>query len=91
MASDQVAVHQDPIKMLVGGEGVFKTTRQILVPEPPANCESQQIFDWAAVTSGMRNQHMQISGHMRMVEAYAERWGISVEEISTLDAPGDLG
>ncbi len=89
MPSDQKAVHQEAIQLLVSGEGSFRNLRHALVPEPPMNCESQQVFDWGATISVMRLGHLSTSGQMRMVEVYAKRWGIATTEVDEFEPPGD--
>lgn len=85
MASDEKSVTQTPIKLLVQGDGPFRTIKHSMVPEPPEGCESQQVFDWAATVSAMRQQHLSLAIQMRVVSVYAERWKISTEEVSHVD------
>lgn len=79
--SDQKAVHQEDIQLLVQGEGAFRTVKIAFVPEPPNDCESQQIFDWGTTIAVMRLGHISVAGQLRLVQAYAERWHISTREV----------
>ncbi len=80
MLSDQKDVVQRPIKFYRTGEPPFDTIREYQVPEPPMECEGQQVLDWAVVTSVM-TMGMDISGKMRVVAVYAERWHIPTEDV----------
>lgn len=91
MMSDQKAVHQEPVQLLVQGDGAFRTVKAAIVPEPPENCESQQLFDWAATVAIMRCPTVHISGQMRMVEVYATRWGLSTKEVDQFEPGPSLG
>ena len=78
--SDQKQVVQESIKFFRQGEGAFQVIRQYQVPEPPLECESQQIMDWATVLAIMATG-MDMTGKMRVVSAYAERWHIPTEDV----------
>ena len=78
--SDQKQVVQETIKFFRQGDGPFRVIREYQVPEPPLECESQQVMDWAVVVVCMATG-MDMTGKMRVVSAYAERWHIPTEDV----------
>ncbi len=71
---------QAPIKIKKQGDGMFASVSDALVPQPPEGCESQQMMDWGATVAVMKHEHINLPLKLRMVEAYAQRWGIATEE-----------
>ncbi len=82
MPSDQKQVAQKPIFFQYQGQGEFRSIRDFSVAEPPEGCETQQLLDWAILSMTM-SANMQMSGKMRILEAYCARNpGIATEEWS---------
>ncbi len=71
---------QPPITLIRQGDGPWATIVSATVPEPPEDCESQQLLQWAAVLSFFQIPRAECPMHvkLRVASTYAERWGIPI-------------
>ncbi len=75
---------QEAIRLVRQGRGAFSTVVNSIVPMPPEGCESQQMFDWGATVAIANSGHLHLPLKLRMIEAYAERWGIETLDMRML-------
>ncbi len=72
---------QPAITLIREGDGPWATITGADVPEPPDDCESQQVMEWATVLSFFRIDPAKCPLHvkLRVASTYAERWGIPID------------
>lgn len=82
--SDRKTPKQPTLWIAVERMGTFaETVADLRLPGPPDGCESQQLFDWAAITFSMCRGDLAMAFKVHLAVTYAERWGLPIARIPT--------